>query len=36
MTPKAAEQSSSTARTGTGFEEQAIYTWYWQRVPPAE
>jgi len=36
MTPTAAEQSSSTAWTGTGFEEQGIYTRYWQHVPPAE
>jgi len=36
MTPIAAEQSSSTAWTGTGFEEQGIYTRYWQHVPPAE
>jgi len=36
MTSKAAEQSSNTARTGTGFEEQGIYTWYWQHVPQAE
>jgi hypothetical protein len=36
MTPKAAEQSSHTAWTRTGFEEQGINTWYWQHVSPAE